>query len=349
MFRRLTTLIVAAVLLLGLSVGGMFLPVPYLVASPGPALNTLGEIEGEQIIEIKGAEEYEHDGGLSMVTVQYSGGPGTRMDLITVLNAWLSPSQAVLPEEALFPPDRSVEEISETQSLEMDDSQMNATAAALNELGIEYETQAYVAGVGADLPAEGELEEGDVITEVDGEPVADKEEAVEKVGDREPGDGVQIAVDRDGETVKAELTTVESDDGTPIIGIMVADDMEFPFDVEIQVGEIGGPSAGMIFALGIMDRLSEEGLTGGHKIAGTGTITPDGTVGGVSGVAQKMVSAEEQGAEYFFVAEESCAQTFDSAAAGDIEVVKVDRLEDAVNALESIRSGEDRLPRCEPG
>ncbi|MDA8369624.1 MAG: PDZ domain-containing protein [Nocardiopsaceae bacterium] len=349
MFRRLTTLIVAAVLLLGLSVGGMFLPVPYLVASPGLALNTLGEIEGEQIIEIKGAEEYEHDGGLSMVTVQYSGGPGTRMDLITVLNAWLSPSQAVLPEEALFPPDRSVEEISETQSLEMDDSQMNATAAALNELGIEYETQAYVAGVGADLPAEGELEEGDVITEVDGEPVADKEEAVEKVGDREPGDGVQIAVDRDGETVKAELTTVESDDGTPIIGIMVADDMEFPFDVEIQVGEIGGPSAGMIFALGIMDRLSEEGLTGGHKIAGTGTITPDGTVGGVSGVAQKMVSAEEQGAEYFFVAEESCAQTFDSAAAGDIEVVKVDRLEDAVNALESIRSGEDRLPRCEPG
>ncbi|MFC3997226.1 PDZ domain-containing protein [Nocardiopsis sediminis] len=351
MLRRASTLIAAVLLLAAFAVGGLYLPVPYLVASPGLALDTLGEADGEHVIQVDGAESYEHDGGLSMVTVQYTGGPGTRMDLFTVLSAWLSPSQAVLPEEALFPPDRSVEEISETQTLEMDDSQTNATAAALTELGIDYETEPFVAGVAEDMPAEGELREGDVVTAVDGEAVAGKDDAVRLVGDRGPGDPVEITVDRDGETVDVPLTTTESDDGTAIVGIMIADDLRFPFDVEISVGDVGGPSAGMMFALGIMDRLSEEGLTGGHQIAGTGTIAADGTVGGVSGVAQKMVSAERLGAEYFFVAAESCSQTFDSAAAGDIEVVRVERLGDAVGALETIRSGGDTgdLPRCEPG
>ncbi|MFC4560431.1 PDZ domain-containing protein [Nocardiopsis mangrovi] len=351
MLRRASTLIAAVVLLAAFAVGGLYLPVPYLVASPGLALDTLGEADGEPVIQVDGADSYAHDGGLSMVTVQYTGGPGVRMDLFTVLSAWLSPSQAVLPEEALFPPDRSVEEISETQTLEMDDSQTNATAAALTELGVDYDTEAFVAGVAEGMPAEGELREGDVVTAVDGEPVGGKDEAVRLVADRAPGDPVEITVDRDGEAVEAALTTTESDDGTAIVGIMVADDLLFPFDVEISVGDVGGPSAGMMFALGIMDRLSEESLTGGHEIAGTGTIAADGTVGGVSGVAQKMVSAERLGAEYFFVAADSCSQTFDSAAAGDIEVVRVERLEDAVGALEAIRGGgaPADLPRCEQG
>jgi PDZ domain-containing protein len=351
MFRRAITLLVAAVLLVGFAIGGLYLPVPYLVASPGLALNTLGEVDGEQVIQVEGAETHTHDGGLSMVTVQYTGGPGVRMDLFTVLSAWLSPSQAVLPQEALFPPDRSVEEISESQTLEMDDSQTNATAAALTELGIDFSTEPYVADVADGMPAEGRLESGDVITAVDGEPVERAGEAVDIVSERDPGATVEISVERDGEPVDTEIATTEGDDGTPLVGIMIAEDMEFPVDVEISVGDVGGPSAGLMFALGIMDRLSEEGITGGHHIAGTGTITADGTVGGVSGIAQKMVSADRLGAEYFFVAGESCAQTFESAAAGDIEVVRVDDLGDAVAALENIREGGDPadLPRCEPG
>ncbi|MBX9391693.1 PDZ domain-containing protein [Streptomonospora nanhaiensis] len=350
MFRRAMTLIAAVVLLTGFGVAGAFLPVPYLVASPGVALDTLGEADGEPVIRIDGTRSYEHDGELSMVTVQYAGGPGTRMDLFTVLGAWLSPSQAVLPEEALFPPDQTIEEITESQTLEMNDSQMNATAAALNQLNIDYETRAYVARVVEDMPAHGELREGDVITEVDGEAVGDKDEAVELVGDREPGDPVRLTLRRDGRTVRTELETTRNEEGDPVVGVLIADRMDFPIEVDISVGEIGGPSAGMMFALGIMDRLSQEGLTGGHDIAGTGTITPEGEVGGVSGVAQKMVSAERLGAEYFLVAEDSCPQTFDSAAAGEIEVVRVADLQDAVDALETIRSGDnlDDLPRCAP-
>ncbi|MBB6173242.1 PDZ domain-containing protein [Nocardiopsis mwathae] len=351
MLRRVITLFAAFALLVGFGVAGMYLPVPYLVASPGITLNTIGEDpDGGPIIRIDGEDHYEHDGGLSMVTVQYSGGPSTRMDLFTVLSAWLSPSQAVLPEEALFPPDRTVEEISEAQSVQMNDSQTNATAAALTQLGIDYDTRALVAGVGEDLPAAGAIKEGDIITSVDGDPVDSKEEVVEKVGDRTPGDDVEVGVDRDGTEETVTLTTVEGDDGTPIIGVLVSNDMDFPMDVEISVGDVGGPSAGLMFSLGIMDRLSQESLTGGHRIAGTGTITPDGEVGAVSGVEQKMVSAAREGAEYFFVAAGACPQTFDSAATGEIEVVKVGELGDAVDALDAIRTGDglDALPRCEP-
>jgi len=345
------TLIVAVILLAGLGAGAVYLPVPYLVASPGIALNTLGKAEDEQIIKIEGTEHYDHGGQLSMVTVQYSGGPGVHMDLFTVLGAWLSPTQAVLPQEALFPPDQSVEEITQAQTVEMNSSQRKATAAALNQLGIDYETSALVAQVMKGKPASGELRKGDVITRVDGEPVADKDEAVELVADRKPGDPVRLTVDRDGGKVQAELQTAKNSEGDPVIGILVADRMKFPFKVDISVGEIGGPSAGMMFSLGIMDRLSEEGLTGGADIAGTGTIAPDGEVGGVSGVAQKMVSAQSQGAEYFLVPAESCSQTFESAATDEIEVVKVGTLDEAVDALETIRSGEDTgdLARCQPG
>ncbi|MUL39871.1 PDZ domain-containing protein [Streptomonospora sp. PA3] len=350
MFRRAMTLIVAVILLAGLAAGAVYLPVPYLVASPGIALNTLGTYDGEQVIRIDGTESYTHDGELSMVTVQYSGGPDVRMDLFTVLGAWLSPTQAVLPQEALFPPDQTVEEITQTQTVEMNSSQRRATAAALTQMGVDYETKAFVAEVMKDMPAQGELRKGDVITRVDGEPVADKEEAVELVGDRRPGDTVALTVDRGGEKVRVEVATEENDEGEPIIGVLIADRMNFPFEVEISVGEIGGPSAGMMFALGIIDRLSEQSLTGGHEIAGTGTITPEGEVGGVSGVAQKMVSAQRLGAEYFLVAGESCAQTFESAATGEIEVVKVQTLDDAVEALKAIRTGEGAgdLPSCRP-
>ncbi|KUP96571.1 YlbL family protein [Thermobifida cellulosilytica] len=347
MVRRAMTLIVAAVLLVGLTVAALAVPVPYVVASPGLALNTLGELDGEEVIQVEGRPVYEHDGALSMVTVQYAGGPDSRMNLFTALSAWVSPSQAVLPEEAIFPPDTSAEEVSQTQAAQMDRSQDAAVAAALGELGIDYETAAVIHTVSEDHPAHGLLSPGDVVVEVDGEPVADKDEVVAAVKDRTPGDPVRFLVERDGEKQEVEVATVGSENGDPVVGVTVETDMTFPFEVEISVGRVGGPSAGMMFALGIMDRLDPEGLTGGHRIAGTGTIDPEGNVGGVSGVPQKMVSAEREGAEYFLVAEESCDQTFESAVTGRIEVVRVATLHEAVEALEAIREGDtDALPRC---
>ncbi|WP_017570913.1 YlbL family protein [Nocardiopsis halotolerans] len=353
------TLVVALALLVGLGYGSLSLPVPYLVAAPGLTLNTIGETERGSVIEIDGAESYEHDDGmLSMVTVQYAGGPQHRLDLLTVVTAWLSPTQAVLPEELLFPAGRSLEEVSQRQTVQMNSSQTNATAAALTQLGMAYEAVPVVSGTVEGMPAHGVVESGDVIVAVDGESVptqgGDDPETpvgsaavVEMVGAHEPGDTIGLTLERDGEAVEEEITAAANDTGDAAVGVLVADQMDFPVDVEITVGDIGGPSAGMMFALGIMDRLSEEGLTGGADVAGSGTITADGRVGGISGIPQKMVSAQRDGAEYFFVAAESCSQVADSAAYGELEVVRVETLTDAVEALETIRTGEGELPRCE--
>ncbi len=352
------TLVTALVLLVGLGVGSLFLPVPYLVAAPGLTVNTLGEGQEGPVIQIEGAKDYEHDGSLSMVTVQYAGGPQQRLDFLTVVTAWLSPTQAVLPEELLFPAGRTAEEVTERQTVQMNDSQTDATAAALNQLGIGYEALPVVNSTVEGMPAHGEVEEGDVILEVDGEPVpteggGDPEASVgsaavvDLVGDREPGDPVELTLERDGRSVEVEMTTAEGEAGNAAVGVLIADRMDFPVDVEITVGDIGGPSAGMMFALGIMDRLSEESLTGGVNVAGSGTITSDGQVGGVSGIPQKMVSAQRDGAEYFLVAAESCSQVAQSAAHDEMEVVRVETLTEAVEALETIRTGDGELPRCE--
>ncbi|WP_017608279.1 YlbL family protein [Nocardiopsis xinjiangensis] len=353
------TLAVALVLLIGLGGGSLFLPMPYLVAAPGTIVNTTGNLEGEPVIEVAGTDSYEHDeGSLSMVTVQYAGGPEHRLNFFTVLTSWLSSRDAVMPEELLFPADRTPEEVSERQSVQMNDSQTEATAAALNQLGRDFEAVPVVAEAIEGMPAEGEVEPEDIVLEVDGEAVpvqprqdgdADfgSEAVVEMVGDREPGEPVTLLLERDGEEIEAEFETEEDDEGSAAVGVFIADDMDFPFDVDITVGQIGGPSAGMMFSLGIMDRLSEDNITGGADIAGSGTIDGKGEVGGVSGIPQKMVSAQNAGADYFFVASESCSQVARSAAQGELDVVAVDTLDDAVDALETIRDGDGGLPRCE--
>ncbi|MDS1272547.1 PDZ domain-containing protein [Lipingzhangella sp. LS1_29] len=394
--RRGSTVLVTALVLVALTLASHQLPVPYLIASPGVSLNTLGEQDGDPIIEIEGRENFQHeDAGLSMVTVQYSGGPQHRVSLLAAIGAWVRPSLAVLPEEAVFPPGSTVEEVTETQSLQMDSSQRLAIAAALDQLEIPYDESPLVAEVFPDMPATDELEPGDVIRAVDGAEVDTQAEVVERVSAREPGDPVEITVVRadgdvdsvedvdvgEGDRIDLTLDTVAADDtveerpeGTrdedegedtapdARIGILVESKLEFPFEIDVSVDDIGGPSAGMMFALGIMNRLSDEDLTGGHHIAGTGTVQPqlpedaedpqdpevrEWRVGSVSGVAQKMISAEDQGADYFFVAEDSCPQT-ESSAATDIQVVSVTSLADAVAALETIRTEEDPdgLPSC---
>ena len=359
MVRRVMTLVVALVLLVGTGAAGLLLPLPYLVAAPGVTVNTVGELRGEPVISVEGADSYEHDEGtLSMVTVQYAGGPDHRLNFFTLVTAWLSPTQAVLPEELLFPAGRSPEEVSERQSVQMNDSQTDATAAALNQLDIDYDAVPLVADTVEDMPAHGVVEQGDIITAVDGRTVPttasgdDPEElvgsaaVVEWVSSREPGEPVELTVERDGETVDVELETRQGENGAAV-GVLIADDMDFPLEVEISVGDIGGPSAGMMFSLGIMDRLTEESLTGGANVAGSGTIDSAGQVGGISGIPQKMVSARRDGADYFLVAAESCSQVFQSDAYDELEVVRVETLTDAVGALETIRTGEGELPRCQ--
>jgi PDZ domain-containing protein len=320
------------------------LPVPYVVLGKGPALDTLSAPGGTPLIQISGRTTYPTNGKLYLTTVSVLGGPGRQVSLATALRAWLDPEQQVVPEEAVFPPGQTAEQAQEETRQEMTDSQTSATAAALAELGIPV--QMSVGSVGRDAPSAATLEAGDVLVSVAGTQVTGYgplRSALDGVG---PGEQVPVVLRRDGTQRTVRVTTTRSDDGRTILGIEPK--FTFPFTVRIQIDDIGGPSAGSMFALGIVDKLTPGDLTGGQSIAGTGEMSPDGTVGAIGGIAEKMVGAREAGARWFLAPADNCDEVVGHVPDG-LGVVKVSTLHVARLAVEAIGAGGDaasRLPTC---
>lgn len=327
--------------------GASMLPVPYVVERPGPAIDVLGEYQDEQILTIEGAETYETDGELMMTTVSVDGGPGYTVTPVEVLVGWFDPSQAVFPRELLFPEDQTQEQTDLQNTVQMSTSQQGAVAVALDELGVAYEDTVMVAGVQAGAPAEGQLEGGDVILAVDGEEAADVEGYQALVADREPGEDVTVTVLRDDEERDVTMTTADVD-GTARLGIVLGAGYDFPMDVRLTVGDVGGPSAGTMFSLAVYDELTPGALTGGEAVAGTGTIAADGEVGSIGGIRQKMIGAREAGAEFFLAPGANCEEVAGNEPDG-LQVVAVDTFDEALEATTTIaESGSaDSLPTCE--
>ncbi|MDA0636873.1 PDZ domain-containing protein [Nonomuraea sp. MCN248] len=344
MSRRALTLLVSGFLVLALGIGGAVVDVPYVVLSPGPTENTLGDIDKQPVIKITGRETYPTTGALRLVTVAYQGGPTSQIDLLTALRGWIDPTVAVVPQETIFAPDRSQKEVEEENTIEMTNSQDDATAAALNELKIPYEAVISVASTVKGKPAEGKIQKGDRIVAVDGEPVTRTDEVSKAVRAREPGDPVTFTITRGGEKLDVTVPTVAAG-GEPIVGVNMQPGYEFPFDVDINVGDVGGPSAGLMFSLGIVDKLTEGQLTGGKQIAGTGTIRPDGKVGPIGGIPQKMVGARNAGATIFLTPAGNCAEALRAVPDG-LRLVKAETLHDAKLALEALASGKGEVPSC---
>ncbi|ATG55263.1 hypothetical protein CFK41_11185 [Brachybacterium ginsengisoli] len=339
----LTSLVVLCVLILG----GTLLPVPYVIERPGPAIDVLGDYEDEQILAIDGAETHPTDGALMMTTVSVDGGPGYRVTPTEVVAAWFDSSKMVLPREAVFPEDQTKEQTTLVNSAAMSTSQQGAVAVALDELGIDYQDVVMIAGVESGGAAEDVLKGGDVIVSVDGETAADVagyQRLIEKVP---AGEKVPMTVRRDGEEVQLEVPTKE-EDGVARMGVVLAAGHEFPMDVDISVGGIGGPSAGMIFSLSVYDELTPGALTGGHRIAGTGTISDDGEVGPIGGIRQKMVGAADSEAEYFLAPSANCDEVVGNEPDG-LDVVAVSTFADALTATETIADtgSTEGLPTCE--
>jgi PDZ domain-containing protein len=348
MSRRVLTLLLAGFLVLGLGVAGAFRPVPYVVLSPGPTENTIGEIEKKPVISISGTKTYPTSGALSLVTVAYQGGPAARIDLLTALRGWIDPTVAVVPEETIFPPGRDAKKVDEENAVEMTNSQDSATAAALNEIKIHYDVMVAVASTEKGKPADGKLRAGDQINSVDGKPATNSKIVGDTVKAHKPGDTVTFNVTRGSQTFDVSLRPVASDDGKPLVGVLMQEKFKFPFDVDINVGDVGGPSAGLMFSLGILDKLTPGELTGGKRIAGTGTIEPNGAVGPIGGIAQKMVGARDSGATVFLTPADNCAEATKAAPDG-LRLVKADTLHDAVLALDALRTGKGEVPACGAG
>lgn len=345
--RRTATLSVAGVLAVALSAASALLPVPYAMLSPGTPTNTLGG-EGESaLIRVEGRRTYPTQGALDFTVVEVSGGPEDGLDLLSALWGWLDPQTAVVPRESVYPAGQTAEQVQQRNAEDMALSQQDATTAALRELEVPAE-KVLVKSVLAEAPALGKLRAGDQILSVDGKPVRAGEDVRTAVSAHRPGEEVVLRVRRAGAEREVRVTAGETVDaaGTTraVIGIVPAE--TYPFEVKIALNErVGGPSAGLMFALGIVDKLTPGALNGGAHVAGTGTIDPDGQVGAIGGIQQKLVGARDAGATVFLAPAANCPQA-QGAVPDGLRLVKVATLSEARAALEALAAGRDDVPTC---
>jgi PDZ domain-containing protein len=279
-----------------------------------------------------------------MVTVSFVGGPGTSFNIFAALRAWLSPDNAVVPEQEIFTPGQTPQQVARQDTEQMANSQQLAQAAALCQLNISFKTVDTVGATVKGMPAAGHLLAGDVITAVDGRPVSCHADAGTLIRARRPKAPVQLTVLRHGRTEHIRLATANVD-GTPEIGVQpLVESFVFPFTVTISIGDIGGPSAGLMFALGIIDKITPDNLTDGRFIAGTGEIEANGTVDPIGGIQQKMVGARAAGATIFLAPAANCPDAAGAVPAG-MRLIKVSSLAGAVAALEALKAGQP-VPSC---
>jgi PDZ domain-containing protein len=345
MSRRPWTIVVAGVLLVGLTSVASFLPVPYARMMPGPTTDTLASDDGKPLITIKGRETYPAKGRLELTTVKVTT-TNYRMSLVEALVGWLQPDVAIVPRETIHPENLSAEEIKQQNAEEMQLSQQHATYAALRQLGIPVDSHVVVSSVVRDTAAVGKLHAADVLVAVDGKPVRTPDDVRAAVRRHRPGEEVTFDVVRAGAKRRITVRTAgaEGEPQRAFVGIEVDRGYQFPFTVDIQLDDVGGPSAGLMFALGIVEKLTKEDVTGGATIAGSGTIDDDGSVGPIGGIGMKILSAKRSGATAFLVPEGNCrAATANDP--GGIELIRVSSLSAALDALDALRTGGDP-PRC---
>jgi PDZ domain-containing protein len=358
--RRTATMLASTLMLIALLCAGVFLPVPYAEMSPGPTVNTLGEHDGEPVLNITGHRTYPTTGHLNMTTVRVTSAD-YKMNLVEAVYGWLAHDTKVVPHDTLYPDGQTEEQSTQENAEEFSQSQESAKVAALKELGIKVPSWVVVSTVVKGSPAEGRLHAGDVVKEVDGTAVKQPADVAKLVTRHTPGQKVvftvvpakeQAAAEKQHRTAKTEkvtITTAQSDDDgrkRAIVGISAGTGHSFPFPIDIKLADVGGPSAGLMFALGIYDKLTPGSLTGGRFVAGTGTIDDSGKVGPIGGVEMKTVGARDKGARYFLTPADNCAAAAKDTPAG-LTLVKVGTMADALDALKDIRRGRTAdLPKC---
>ncbi len=342
MNRRSISLSVAVMALTILVGVALLVPVPYVVMSPGLTENTIGKFDGKEVIGIEGAKTYPTSGRLDLTTVSVTS-PGSDVRLPDVLGAWWSAERILLPREVVYPPDQSVQQVEEENQTQMLGSMDSARAVGLAQAGVDA-VKVKVEGVTPDAPADGVLQEGDEIVAVNSTAIGSTQAAVDAISTIAPGSRIALEIVRSGSSQEVRVTTAPSpeDAAQSRVGVILSDDFDPPFEVDIELGqEIGGPSAGLMFSLGIYDKLTPGELTGGAHIAGTGTIDVGGRVGEIGGIQQKIAGAREIGATIFLVPAGDCADVGGFADDEEIRLVKVATMDDAVEALESLRAGDE--------
>lgn len=320
---------------------GLTLRVPYVELVPGPVTNTLGKrADGTPIITVNGRTTYPTDGHLDLTTVGVRGSPTGQLTLAQAVVGWFDPHAAVLPQDVIYPPGESEQVVEQQNTREMVDSQQEAITAALNNLKVPFTKQVVVGLVNKGDPADGRLLVGDVILTVDGKPVTDAKTLRTLIGRHTVGDKVEFGIRRAGVAQRVLVGTVpdETHPQRPIVGISTMIRPDPGFTVNINLKDVGGPSAGLMFTLGIIDTLTPGQLNGGRHVAGTGTIDDTGKVGSIGGVAQKVVAARDKGATVFLTPAANCAAATKNRPRG-LQLIRVGTLAQALDALGNLQAG----------
>jgi PDZ domain-containing protein len=334
MRRRGVTVILGALLTALLAVGVMAAPLPYVVLKPGPTVNTLGTADGKDVIQVKKGATTTSAGQLRLTTVNVQ----SQVELVWAISSWFSKKDAVVPRELIYPPNQTEKQVEQQNAQEWTASQQSAVTVALTKLG--YPVQTIVRSVTDGGAATGLLQANDVLTTIDGSKVTDPDKLTELVQAKPAGTALTVGYVRAGKpgTVKVTSKADAKDGKTPRIGVQITTKQPSPYDISIDLDKIGGPSAGLMFTLGILDKLEPEDLTGGKIIAGTGTIDDDGNVGPIGGIPQKLVGAKSAGAQIFLVPKDNCAEALQNAVPG-LPMAEVANVDDALTALKTFTSG----------
>ncbi len=344
----LAAIAVVAVIASGVLVAAV-VRVPYYLLSPGGTFRT------QNLITVKGAPTYPQKGSIEYVTVSVTSQEATALQW-----AWahLDSSVTIAPADEIVPPNQTPSQNQQENFQEMADSKTSASVVALEHLGYHVQasgTGAGVAALGKGTPASKVLHAGDTIVAVDGKPVHLAEDLVAIIHAHKPGDTVAITVDpvptkTDKKpapvTETVTLATNPKDSSQAYLGVALETrDLKFPdlpVTISVSTPDVGGPSAGLAFTLGIMDVMTKGSLTGGHKVATTGTMDVDGNVGPIGGIHQKVLAVKSSGAQEFLVPRSEAAEA--RKYAGSLKIVPVDTIDQALTALTALGGGNKVLP-----
>ncbi|YAL84050.1 PDZ domain-containing protein [Dermacoccaceae bacterium W4C1] len=335
----------AMAFLLIVLVAGQLVRMPYVIYSPGPAQDTLGRTDNSPIIEISGTQTYPTSGALDFTTVSLYGGPDHPVSFWQWARAKFDSTSMIVPEEDVFG-DKSGQQIEQESAAEMTGSQQSAEVVAVRAAGDKVGERLFIGSVQAKGPSADKLKVGDEVLRVQGKSATTLNSLHAAMDSVQPGEKVTVRVTRAGKQVDVPITTGRNGDRA-LLGVLLAPKYSFPYTIKVNAGDVGGPSAGLMFSLAIYDKLTPGALTGGKQIAGTGTIDTSGTVGPIGGIRQKLVGARDSGADYFLAPAQNCNEVKGHIPSG-LKVVKVSTFDGAKTAVSTIASGGDvdALPHC---
>lgn len=341
MTRARTWAVLAIVLSLVVVAGAVLLPIPFVTRSPGPVFDILGTNDDKQVLVITGTRTHPTTGVLDMTTVAESGGSSGPLNVGSALVGLFMPDTTVVPDDsAANPEDREVQEAI------FRDSTSGALGAAARFLDRPVQSRATVLQVLAGGASEGVLRDGDVVVAIDGTTVDTREDVSAAVSGQPVGTTFAVTVERDGKREVVEVTSRPDPDdpNRAVIGVLLDDQYRSDFEATVNLDNIGGPSAGLMLSIGMVDRLTPGDLLAGRTVAGTGTIDGQGRVGAIGGIDKKMIAAQQAGAELFLAPADNCPDVLGAQPDG-LPVVPVETLTEAITAIEDWQAGRP-LPGC---